>query len=148
MRAALLVATGLVALAATTPAWAATITIVNADGAGEGLNDPTPVASVGGNPCDTLGAQRLRALEFAANIWADLLGSNVEIRIAAHFDPLPCGETSAILGQAGPAGVFHSFVGAPVANTYFSAALANALAGTDLDPGTDDINAFFNSDID
>src|SRR2546422_4244468 len=29
---------------------AATITIVNLDGPGEGFNDPTPVAPVGGNP--------------------------------------------------------------------------------------------------
>src|SRR5262249_60190992 len=29
---------------------AATITIINNDGAGEGFNDPTPAAPVGGNP--------------------------------------------------------------------------------------------------
>jgi hypothetical protein len=34
---------------------AATIVIVNNDGAGEGFNDPTPVAPVGGNPGVTLG---------------------------------------------------------------------------------------------
>ena len=36
---------------ATAPAWGnATITILNADGANEGFNDPTPAAPVGGNP--------------------------------------------------------------------------------------------------
>src|SRR5437868_6963149 len=58
-------------------AHATTIAIVNGDGAGEGLNDPTVVAPVGGNPGTTLGAQRLNALQSAANIWAGLLKSSV-----------------------------------------------------------------------
>ncbi len=45
-------------LAAPTPASAATVTIVNADGAGEGFNDATPASPVGGNPGTTVGAPR------------------------------------------------------------------------------------------
>jgi hypothetical protein len=57
-----LIAAALVLLAAPA-AQAAVITVVNADaGTGKGLDDPTPVSPVGGNPGTTLGAQRLRAL--------------------------------------------------------------------------------------
>src|SRR5713101_2126677 len=126
-------------------AQAATITIVNLDGPGEGLNDPTPVAPVGGNPGTTLGAQRLNAFQAAAGLWGAHLDSSVEIRVGANFDPLPCSDTSAILGQAGSKTVHRDFAGAPVANTWFPQALANSLARTDLDPGNDDIGATFNS---
>ena len=54
----------LVALGLALDTRAATITVVNMDGAGEGFNDPTPVAPVGGNPGTTLGAQRLKDLCF------------------------------------------------------------------------------------
>ena len=40
------------------------ITIVNMDGAGEGFNDPTPAAPVGGNPGTTIGQQRLNRFHF------------------------------------------------------------------------------------
>ncbi len=41
---------------------AAEFTILNNDGPGEGLNDLTPVAPVGGNSGTTLGQQRMIAL--------------------------------------------------------------------------------------
>jgi cysteine-rich repeat protein len=129
------------------PARATTITVVNADGAGEGFNDATAVAPVGGNPGTTRGAQRLNAFQFAADIWAGILLSSVEIRINATFDPLPCNNSSAVLGQAGPHASAHDFPGAPLANTWYPIALANALATSDLDPGNDDIDATFNSSI-
>jgi hypothetical protein len=50
---------------------AAIITIVNNDAAGEGFNDPTPVAPVGGNNGTTRGAQRLIVVQRAADIWGD-----------------------------------------------------------------------------
>ncbi|MBL8112833.1 MAG: peptidase, partial [Acidobacteria bacterium] len=46
-------------LLATSAAPAATITIINADPAGVGFNDPTPAAPVGGNMGMTIGEQRL-----------------------------------------------------------------------------------------
>src|SRR5262249_53153205 len=126
---------------------AATITIVNLDGPGEGLNDPTAVAPVGGNSGTTLGAQRLNALQFAANLWGVRLVSSVAIAVDAHFDSLTCDNTSGILGSAAPTGIIRDFAGAPVANTWFAVALANSLAGIDLDPAHDDINATFNSNV-
>ena len=59
---------------------AATITVVNTDGPGEGFNDPTPAAPVGGNPGTTRrGQQRLIAFQHAADIWGAVLDSPVEI---------------------------------------------------------------------
>src|SRR5262249_9365541 len=74
--------------------------------------------------------------------------SSVEIRMGADFDPLlPCSNTSGILGGVGPTVVVRDFIGAPVANTWFPIALANSLAGVDLDPAHDDISITFNSNV-
>jgi hypothetical protein len=128
-------------------AHAATIVIVNNDGPGEGFNDPTAVAPVGGNPGVTLGAQRLNVFQEAANIWGGLLPSAVTIRVQAQFNPQSCDASSAVLGSAGPIQVFRDFSGAEVAATWYHVALANKLAGVDLS-ASNDINATFNSAID
>jgi len=127
-------------------AYAATITIVNLDGPMEGFNDPTPVSPVGGNPGTTIGAQRLYVFQRAANIWATLLRSNVEIRVGAQFDPLSCNATSGVLGSAGPTTVHRDFAGAIFSGTWYHQALANKLAGVDL-AAQNDINATFNSSV-
>jgi len=140
-------------LAATALAWssatvhAATITIVNIDGAGEGFNDPTPAAPVGGNPGTTIGQQRLNVFQQAAAIWGALLPSAVEIRVRAAFNPLSCNATSGTLGSAGPAGLTRDFPGAPFPGTWYHIAEANRLSGSDLLPANDDINATFNSSV-
>lgn len=126
---------------------AATFLVINNDGPNEGFNDPTAAAPVGGNPGTTVGAQRLIAFQFAANLWGANLSSTETVRVSAQFNPLSCTATSAILGQAGPNSVFRNFPGAPVINTWFVEALANSLAGTDLDPGSDDLSATFSSTI-
>lgn len=134
-----------------TQATAATITILNADGAGEGLNDPTPKAPEGGNMGVTLGQQRMITLQAAANVWAARLTSNIEIKVSAKFDPLaPCNASSGVVGNAGatnnttlanpPAGAF--------TGTFYPIALAEALANTNLNGGAAEINAIFNSDVD
>jgi len=126
---------------------AATITIVNADGAGEGFNDTTPAVPVGGNAGTTLGEQRMILFETAANQWGALMESDVEILVTAKFDPMTCDATGAILGGAGATYVLRDFPNAPIANTWYPAALANALAGSDQD-GRTDINATFSSTVD
>jgi hypothetical protein len=126
---------------------AATITIVNLDGPGEGFNDPTPAAPVGGNPGTTVGAQRLYVFQYAANIWGNLLYSNIETKVDAHFDPLDCDGSSAVLGSAGPNQTWANFPNAPKENTWYHDALANRLANEDLDPTTSEISANFNSDL-
>ncbi len=125
---------------------AATIVIVNGNSAGEGFNDPTPVAPVGGNAGTTLGAQRLIAFQRAADIWGATLSSPVPIRVAASFEPLPCNETGAVLGSAGAVEIFSDFANAPRLNTWYPSALASKLARTDVaSPGEAHIRARFNA---
>lgn len=140
----------IVVLACSSTAFAgATITIVNLDGPGEGFNDPTPAAPVGGNPGTTLGQQRLIAFQHAANIWGAELDSNVTIAIGASFDPLGPG----VLGSAGATFVFRDFggvglfPGAEFPATWYGAALADKRAGTELNPGFTDIRARFSSNF-
>ena len=128
-------------------ATAATITIVNLDGAGEGFNDPTVVTPVGGNPGTTVGAQRLYVFQYAANIWGSLLSDNITILVDANFDPLSCNATSGVLGSAGPVNVFRDFSGATFPGTWYNVAEANKLANADLDPSNADIQATFNSSV-
>ena len=135
-------------LAAPALASAATVTVINLDGAGEGFNDPTPRAPVGGNPGVTLGAQRLNVFQHAADIWGGLLTSPVVITVEANFDSQFCTATSAVLGFAGPNTVEMNFTSAEHANTWYAAALANATAGTDLDTDFNDIGIVFNSEVD
>ncbi len=127
----------------------ANIVIVNLDaGTGQGLDDPTPAAPIGGNPGTTLGQQRLNAFQVAANIWGSFVNSSVPILVDATFTPLTCNATSAVLGAAGTQTVHANFPGAPKFNTWFAQAEANSITGSDLDPTTSDLIAFFNSDID
>ena len=126
---------------------AATIVIQNNDTAGEGFNDATPAAPVGGNPGTTRGAQRLNAFTYAANLWAAKLNSPVTIIVRAQMNPLTCSPTGGVLGSAGAVTVHRDFTNRPVAATWYCQALANSLAGADLDPANPDINATFNSSI-
>jgi hypothetical protein len=126
---------------------AATIVIQNNDATGVGFNDPTPVAPVGGNPGTTLGQQRLNAFQFAANIWGATLTSNATITVKADWQALSCTTSTAVLGSAGAASIWRDFSGAPFNNTWYSAALANALTGVDLDTGEQEINAHFNINL-
>lgn len=111
---------------------AATITIINADGAGEGLNDPTPVAPVGGNPGTTRGAQRLNAVQHAANIWGAILQSNITIRVDTRFDPLACSVSSAELGFGGPITWVTLNIPNALPNTWYPIALGNKLRNLDI----------------
>ena len=128
---------------------AATMVIVNLDGPNEGFNDPTPAAPVGGNAGTTLGQQRLIAFTHAANIWGSTLDSSVVIRIQAAFNPLAPG----VLGSAGATFVFRDFPGvglfpgAEFPATWYGSALADKRAGTELNPGFNDINAQFSSNF-
>lgn len=127
-----------------------TMTTINVlDGPGEGFNDPTPAAPVGGNTGTTVGAQRLIAFQYAASVWASYLQSTVPIVIDASFDSLACN----VLGAASPQSLASDFTpsgnnpGPTYAKTWYVIALANKLAGRDLEPGANDISATFNSDF-
>jgi len=127
---------------------AASFTLVNLDGAGEGFNDPAAFTPVGGNTATTLGGARLLAFQYAANLLGGLITSGVAIRVEIEMNPLGGDAGSAPLGAAGPNTVYRDFSGAPVATTWYVEALANKLANADLGPVTNDIGAVFNSDVD
>ena len=140
-----LLAAALVAfLAAPAAAGPAQFVIVNLNAAGVGFNDPTPAVPIGGNTGTTLGEQRLIAFQHAAAQWSARLDSTVPIRIRAQFTALGPG----VLGSAGPASVARDFPNAPLPNTWYHIALANKLAGIDLLPANDDINANFSTNFD
>lgn len=114
---------------------------VNGDGVGEGLNDPTAVAPVGGNAGTTLGAQRMAALQQVGEIWGSHLVSAVPVRVLVEFDTLAAN----ILAGAAPVSQQQNFANVPKPNVWYPVALASALAGTDLEPGSSDITITANS---
>ena len=79
----------------------------------------------------------------AANIWGSIIQSSVPVTIDACWASFG-GNT---LGYAGARRSHRDFSNAPVANTWYPAALANSLAGFDLSPSTPDIVATFNSNF-
>lgn len=124
------------------------VVIMNVDAPGVGFNDLTPVAPVGGNTGTTLGQQRLNVFQAAADRWSSLLETNVDIVVQASFAPISgCTETDAILGQAAPFNWKRDFENAPRPGVWYPIALANALAGKDLD-ATPEIFTQFNGDVD
>ena len=121
-----------------------------------GFGDPTPAAPVGGNIGTTVGQQRFEAYKRAAEIWDAALDIDQQVVLQAVFVPLTCSATSGVLGAAGALTVFRDFPGPSFPSTWYAAALANELAGTDLggttpDPGfqappfNDEIFSLFNS---
>ncbi len=111
---------------------------------GTGFDDHTPVQPVGGNPGTTLGDQRIIVFLQAAAIWQETLNPNEDIYIAAQFAAL--GED--VLGSAGATHVWRNTPGTELPETWYAAALADHLAGEDLDPTLYDIVANFSSDFD
>lgn len=127
------------------------IIIQNNDGINEGFNDSSAafVVGEGGNSGTTRGAQRLNVFNFAAAIWSGFLDSPVTITVGSQFNPLsPCSTSGGVLGSAGATTVHRDFSGAEFSGTWYSQALANKRAGSDLSPANPDINATFNVNID
>lgn len=131
-----LVLTAALALAlSASQAMAADVVPVILDDPGEGYYDPTPAAPVGGNPGTSIGEQRRIVAQFAADLWGGVLKSDVPVFVGAQFNPL----ATNVLGSAGATYVFSDFPNAPVASTWYSSALADAIAGVDL---VNDIDIF------
>lgn len=82
------------------------------------------------------------AFQAAVEIWEQHITSPTPIRINASWIPL----SGNVLGSAGPF-LVRNFDAAPIPNTWYPAALANALDASDLDPSTPEIEATFNSDF-
>jgi hypothetical protein len=88
-----------------------------------GSNDPW------GQACYDFPTEAKIAFNAAANIWANILSSNVPITILACWADLG---SSSVLGYSGGGPIHKDFSGAPRANTWYTASLANALHGSDL----------------
>lgn len=83
------------------------------------------------------------AIAHAAGIWEGILVSPVPIKVLVNW--VPMGNTA--LGVTFPNGR-RDFPGAPLPNTWYATALANAIAATELNPGENDIEVFLNSQTD
>lgn len=88
--------------------------------------------------------QAKNAFQFAVDIWESQLNSPVTIHIRAQWGPL--GET--VLGQAIWGAAFANFDGAQHQNVYYPVALAEKIAGVNLNGTEPDIVATFNSNSD
>ena len=80
------------------------------------------------------------AIQHAADIWGGILVSDVPIKVSVSWTPLG----GAALGVTFPNGR-KDFTDAPVPATWYATALANSIAGVELNPGEDDINIYLNS---
>lgn len=85
-------------------------------------------------------AEAQAAFEYAVSVWETWISSPVPIRIEAAWVSMGEG----VLGAAGPAVTPSGFDGA-APGTRYPSALANAIAGVDLRPARDDIDAYLNS---
>lgn len=94
-----------------------------------------------GDTCATFPDTAKAAFDAAANIWGASLDSNVPIVIEACWTSLPPG----VLGHAGALSYHRNFDNAPRTDTWYPASLANALAGTDLFPGLQDMSIAYSS---
>ena len=82
------------------------------------------------------------AIQAALDAWASDFSSTVPIHVDASFTRQGFG---GILASATPAKFFHGFKGAPDADLWYPSAMANALAGKDLDPANPEIIIHINS---
>ena len=85
--------------------------------------------------------QAQTAFQFAVDVWEGLLNTSVPITVDASFSNLGAN----ILGSAGPKNFYRNFTGATQVGTWYPVALANSLAGKDLDTSSSDIDAQFSS---
>ena len=105
------------------------------------INVEFVLGSLGGQACSAWPSNAKTAFAYAVSIWESLITSSVPIEVKACWTPLGPG----ILGAAGANYSLANFSGAPVSDTWYPAALANKLAGSDLYPSLHDIDAYFSS---
>ncbi len=79
------------------------------------------------------------AFQAAVDVWACRVETDQTVRIRARWEALD----ATTLGNAGPF-LFRNFDGAPIRDTWYPSALADAFAGRDIAPGEPDILARFN----
>lgn len=97
-----------------------------------------------GEPCLAFPANAMTAFNYATNIWASNINSNVPITIRACWANLGGGS---ILGYSGGYNIYRDFSGAPVSSTWYASSLANSLYGSDLGPGVYDMHITYNTNF-
>ncbi len=132
---------------------AATVTLINADSPGVGLNDPTPRAPEGGNSGTTLGGQRMIALQHVAETWGSKLVSSVPITIQVSFPDVDFGcavnpNDFVYLAYSGPTAYYNGNAPLPEHPYVYPVALRNAIVGTAADPSTPNIVVRFSPKLD
>jgi hypothetical protein len=130
-------------------AMAATLTVINKDAAGQGLNDQTAVTPVGGNAGTTRGEQARIVFEFAANMWGAVLQSDGPIAIDARFSALQCNDAGIVLGSTGTNGVarFTEVADMPAGaqlGVWYPGSLINAFIRGDNSPTASEMSMSFN----
>lgn len=123
-------------LCSTTSAYGVPVSVDYADGPAVGFFDPS------------LGESRRRAFEFAVTYWANTLQGAVPIVVVASMESFGGTGSSALLASTQPTTLHRGFSGS-TPGTWYGAALANQLAGVDLNgPDIPEISMVFNADID
>ncbi len=92
-----------------------------------------------GQSCHTWPTAARGAFSYAAGIWEILVNSSVPIEIDACWADLGGGYLGYAITRFG-----RDFPGAPVPNTWYPMALANAVYGSDLDPLWPDMHLTYN----
>ena len=102
---------------------------------------PNGGADLWGEPCYTFPEEAKTDFNYAANIWANTLSSDVPITINACWADLG---SSSTLGYSGGGPLHRDFTGATRSNTWYVGSLANAQNGSDLDPSKFDMHITYN----
>ena len=82
------------------------------------------------------------AIEAALNVWSQNWKSSVPVTIDASYSRQA---STSVLALATPVKYFRNFPGAPSSDLYYPSAMANAIAGKDLDPQNPEISIQINS---
>ena len=81
------------------------------------------------------------AIDYACMLWSDYLNSSVPIKVKINYvDMTSLGP----LGITFPNGE-RDFSGAPIANTWYAACLANSIVGSRINTGEDDMEIYLNA---
>lgn len=138
----------LLAFSLLTAVVSAQFSVVHTDAPGTGFFSEEPRTPIGGNTGTTLGEQRRIVMAEAVAIWEEHITPDGPIVIEARFAELPCSAFGVTLAGAAPVTAFQNFPEAPLPDTFYTSALANHLAGRDLDTEGNEMRITINSLVD
>lgn len=81
------------------------------------------------------------ALEFAMEIWEDVISSNVKIRVKVNYGP----QAEGVLASASPTSIVRAFKNSPKPEVFYPISLAEKIANQNLNGNEFDIEITFNS---